>query len=254
MGERESGGGRGTGAAGLPKVVLFDMDDTIFDHSMTCRAALARLRRDAPVLRRRTTQQLWTEYGRLLEEVQPDVARGTVSVDRARIERFRRLAGFCGSRVSGEEAAKWSRQYRAHYQALRHLVPGARRVLERLHGRTQIGIVTNNQVAEQEEKVDHFGLRKLVDFLVISEGVGVWKPDPRIFSLALERASAEPGDAVMVGNSWVDDVQGAHGAGIPAVWFNRFGERAPDPLPVPKVTSFRAPRQIEALLGRCPPR
>jgi putative hydrolase of the HAD superfamily len=236
----------------LPKVVLFDMDDTIFDHALTCRDALARLRQETPVLRGRSSTELWVEYGRLLERVQPDIASGVLTIDQARTERFVRLAAFCGGSASDAEAQEWSRTYRAYYQSLRRLVPGARRLLEQLHGRTVLGVVTNNQVAEQEEKVAHFGLDGLIDILVVSEGVGVSKPDPRIFSLALDRAGAEPGEAVMIGDSWENDVRGARGAGIPAVWFNRFGRRLPEPLCIPQVTSFRAPRRVVTVLSGAP--
>jgi HAD superfamily hydrolase (TIGR01549 family) len=236
-------------ASALPKAVLFDMDDTIVDHALTCRDALARLRRDEPRLRRRSVHALRTEYSRLLEEVRSDVVHGVRSPEEARIERFQRLATFCGTSVSSEEATVWSQVYRSYYRSLRRLVPGARRLLERLHGRTVLGVVSNNQVAEQEEKVARFGLHDLLDFLVVSEEVGVSKPDPKIFSLALDRASVEPGEAVMIGDSWESDVLGARSAGIAAIWFNRFRRSQPSPLPVPQLTSFRAPRRVEALLS-----
>jgi HAD superfamily hydrolase (TIGR01549 family) len=234
----------------LPKTVLFDMDDTIFDHSLTCRDSLRRLRQTSALLRRRPLDALWTEYGRLLEAVQPAVALGKLTPDEARIERFERLARFCGGTATADQAREWSRAYRSNYRALRRLVPGARGLLERLHARTLVGVVTNNQVEEQEEKVAHFGLHDLVDFLIVSEGAGVSKPDPRIFALALDRAAAKPEEAVMIGDSWENDIEGALGAGIPAVWFNRFGRSPPAPLPIPQVRSFRSPRRVETVLAR----
>jgi FMN phosphatase YigB (HAD superfamily) len=105
-------------------------------------------------------------------------------------------------------------------------------------------------VAEQKEKVVHFELDGLIDFLLVSEGVGVSKPDPRIFTLALDRASAEARETVMIGDSWENDVLGARNVGIAAIWFNRFRRSPPEPLTVPQLTSFRAPRHVEALLAR----
>lgn len=233
----------------LPKVVLFDLDDTIVDHALTCRDALARLRRDQPSLRRRSVAALWTEYSRLLEAAHPGIAKGVLAPDEARIERFQRLARFCGTSVARKEATAWSQGYRSYYQSFHRLVPGARQLLERLHRRTVLGVVTNNPVAEQEDKVARFGLTGVLDFLVISEQVGVSKPDPKIFSLALDRAAAEPEEAVMIGDSWESDVLGARSAGIPAIWFNRFQRSPPSPLAVPQLTSLRAPRRVEALLS-----
>lgn len=233
----------------LPSAILFDMDDTIFDHSLTSRAALRELRFAEPVLRRRTLTEVWHEYGRLLEAVHPDVLAGRITVDRSRSERFRRLAEFCGGQISEREGEDLSRRYRARYRTLRRPVPGAPELLRRLHGRAVIGIVTNNQVAEQEEKLVTFGLRDLVDLLVVSEGVGVAKPDPEIFRIALERANAAAEDAVMLGDSWALDVLGARSAGIRAVWFNRFRLPNPDPLNVREVHSLRPTVSVERALA-----
>jgi len=226
------------------------MDDTIFDHSLTCRRALGRLRRTEPRLRGPTLNALWHEYARLLEAVQPDVFAGRVTIQAARVERFRQLAEFCGTEVSPADASELSRRYRAHYQELRRAVPGVRRLLERLQGRTVIGVVTNNEVAEQEEKLDFLGFRPLIDFMLVSAGVGIAKPDPGIFRLALERARATPEATVMIGDSWRSDVLGAWNTGIRPVWFNRFHLSRPEPLPVRELDSFRSPAQAEtALIG-----
>jgi len=240
---------RRSAAPSLPRAVFFDMDDTIFDHSLTCRAALARLRASEPRLRGPSLNALWHEYSRLLEMVHPDVLAGRLTVQEARVERFRRLARLAGRDVSSETAAELSRHYRANYQQLRRMVPGARRVLERLQGRAVVGIVTNNEVAEQEEKLDHFGLRPLVNFMVVSAGVGVAKPDPEIFRLALARAGTRPEETVMVGDSWTSDVAGARAAGILPVWFNRFHLARPEPWPVPELDSFRSPARAEASIA-----
>jgi len=229
------------------------MDDTIFDHALTSRRALAWLRSRESRLRGRTLDEVWREYSRLLEAVHADVLAGRVAMDVARAERFRQLTVFCGAEVSLEEAQQLSREYRARYQHLRRAVPGIRRVLERLRGRTVVGVVTNNQVAEQEQKLDFLGLRHLVDFMVVSEGVGVSKPDPAIFHVALGRAGARPEEAVMIGDTWTTDITGARATGMRAVWFNRFHLERPDPWPVAELDSFRSVVRAEAALAGASP-
>lgn len=237
------------GASRLPRTILFDLDDTIFDHALTSRAALRELRSAEPIFRGRSLIELWKEYGRLLEEAHPQVLAGRVSIDQARTERFRRLAEFCGGRITEPEALSLSRRYRSRYQNLRRAVPGAPELLQRLHGRAAIGIVTNNQVAEQDEKLAYLGIRDLVDFMVISEGVGVAKPDPRIFEIALERGRSTPEEAVMLGDSWASDVLGARAAGIRPVWFNRFRLPSPEPRSVREVSSLRPAPSVERVLA-----
>jgi putative hydrolase of the HAD superfamily len=58
---------------------------------------------------------------------------------------------------------------------------------------------------------------------VVSGEVGVGKPDPRIFDLALRLLGASPEEAVMVGDNPTRDVAGAKAAGVTAVWVNRAG-------------------------------
>lgn len=239
------------GGAALPRVVLLDMDDTIFDHALTSRAALGRLRPESAALRAIPLEALWREYSRLLEAIHPEVLAGHWNADAARAERFRQLAAVGGTTISLEEGADLSRRYRRFYQELRRPVPGALRFLRGLHGRTTVGVVTNNQTAEQEEKLDFLGIRSWVDFMVVSEGAGVAKPEPRIFQIALETARARPENAVMVGDSWENDVLGARGAGIGAVWFNRFHRARPSAADgVLELRSLSPPREAERTIAR----
>ncbi|MGA8542284.1 MAG: HAD family hydrolase [Thermoplasmata archaeon] len=235
-----------------PKVVLFDMDDTLFDHSMTCRAALGRMRREHPFLRSRSVDDLTREYLRLLGANFAEVALGRRSKESARSERFVSLAFWCGHPIEDPAGSALSQQYRSLYQELRRPVSGAPEFLRRIEGRTQIAVVTNNTVAEQTEKLDFLGLQRAVHLLVTSEEVGVAKPDPGIFRAALERARAAPDQAVMVGDVWASDIVGARAAGIRSIWFNRFRLPRPEECSVPEFASFRATRQLERLLGMGP--
>jgi putative hydrolase of the HAD superfamily len=65
------------------------------------------------------------------------------------------------------------------------------------------------------------GLDRWLDFVLPSGAVGVAKPDPAFFRLALETAGVEAADALMVGDSYRADVRGAWSAGMDAVWLDR---------------------------------
>lgn len=235
-----------------PKVVLFDLDDTLFDHTGACRAGLAHLRHRDARLQRRSTDALLREYSRLLETIHPEVLAGALGTEEGRLLRFHRLARWCGFEIDGDEAAQLSEEYRERYLRARRAIPGARAMLDRLRERTAIGIVTNNQTAEQHDKIRAIGLDGRLDFLVVSEAAGVAKPDPRIFRLALRKAKARPQHAVMVGDSWGSDVRGALGAGIRPIWFNRFHRPTPEPLDVPAFDSYRPVGGLTRLVARRP--
>ena len=67
------------------------------------------------------------------------------------------------------------------------------------------------------------GLAGQLDFVIDSHEVGVEKPDPRIFQIALERAGLEPAQAAYVGDLYSIDVLGARAAGLRAVLMNPGG-------------------------------
>jgi HAD superfamily hydrolase (TIGR01509 family) len=65
------------------------------------------------------------------------------------------------------------------------------------------------------------GLERHLDFVLPSGAVGLAKPNPAFYRVALERAGVAPADALMVGDSYRADVRGAWAAGMDAVWLHR---------------------------------
>jgi putative hydrolase of the HAD superfamily len=93
-------------------------------------------------------------------------------------------------------------------------------------------VVTNGSVRQQEAKLRHTGLDKLVTGWVISEGAGVRKPDRRIFELGAEAAGRTLADGGwMIGDHAEYDVAGGAAAGLQTVWLHR-GRPWPAALPV----------------------
>jgi putative hydrolase of the HAD superfamily len=217
--------------------VLFDLDDTLFDHWGCTRAALRALQARHDVFRAWTFDAFDAAHRALLEALHVDVLAGRLTVDEARVRRFRRLVEQAGGEPSDASARTLAADYREVYVANWQPVAGALALLQALHGRVATSIVTNNVAAEQYQKIDACGLGPYVDAIVISEEAGVAKPDPRIFELALARLGCAPHTAVMVGDAWNTDITGARAAGIRPIWFNRAGAASPDSA-VPEIHSL----------------
>jgi HAD superfamily hydrolase (TIGR01549 family) len=88
----------------------------------------------------------------------------------------------------------------------------------------KLGLVSNTG-RNLDEFVAHHGLD--VDAAVSSGAHGKTKPHPTIFQAALERLAVAPADAVMVGDSVEDDVEGAKAAGMRGLLLDR-ENRYPD--------------------------
>ena len=229
------------------RAVLFDLDDTLVDHQEASRAAIVGVRERFAALQSRPLEDLVRENQRVLDAMHHEVAIGTRDVADARIERYRRLFAYAGAGT--ERASAAAELHRRLYQGSRKCVEGALELVEHLHARLRVAVVTNNTIAEQREKLATFGFAPHVDALVTSEEIGVAKPDARIFRMALERLACEPHEAVMIGDAWVQDVLGATGAGIRALWFNRFGMPHPDSSIAMQITALHPAADIAMLVA-----
>lgn len=73
------------------------------------------------------------------------------------------------------------------------------------------------------EVLEGCGLRAGLDVVVTSAGAGARKPDPAIFSPALEACDCSPAEALHVGDTPEEDISGAQAAGIRALCLDRDG-------------------------------
>jgi HAD superfamily hydrolase (TIGR01549 family) len=89
------------------------------------------------------------------------------------------------------------------------------------------GVLTNGPPDIQRLKLSQTGLVFATETVVISAEVGLAKPEPGAFQLALERLGRPATGTVMVGDSWERDILGALNIGMRAVWVSG-GRRPPE--------------------------
>jgi len=71
-------------------------------------------------------------------------------------------------------------------------------------------------------------ITKFFSSIVISEEVGVAKPDPAIFNNALSELSVDADRVLMIGDSTTSDMAAAGNAGMDFCWYNPGGKEAPE--------------------------
>lgn len=216
-------GGAPRDAAALPprwpRAILFDLDDTLFDHRRASAIALGAMHAaHAPDLPFDTFS---LKHAEVLEAFHARFLAGEFTLHEARVARMQKLFSAFDRDIDAPTAECAARLYRDQHQSNRRLVAGAFELLAALRGHTRLGIVTNNSTAEQIEKLNALNIADFFDAVVISEDVGVTKPDPKIFTIALERIGASARDTVFVGDNWANDIVGAVNVGMAAVWLDR---------------------------------
>lgn len=84
----------------------------------------------------------------------------------------------------------------------------------------ELGVVSNFD-SRIYSVLQSLGLRDFFTSITISTQVGAAKPDPKIFTIALEKHQCPPEAAWHIGDSITDDYNGARTAGLRGIWINR---------------------------------
>lgn len=101
-------------------------------------------------------------------------------------------------------------------------------LLEALHPKYSLGMVTNGVPDLQRQKIGGANLGMWFKEIAVSGELGVGKPDPKIFQWICQRLAVKPAECVMVGDNPERDVAGAIAAGMRSVLVNR-GYKKPNP-------------------------
>lgn len=99
--------------------------------------------------------------------------------------------------------------------------PDVRPALRELRGRGERLVAVSNWDCSLPEVLERVGIGELLDGVVSSAGAGARKPDPAIFQRALELAGVGPDEALHVGDTPEEDLEGARAAGIRALLLDR---------------------------------
>lgn len=220
--------------------ILFDADDTLFHFDafagLSQLFSRYQLHFDRSEFQRyqQVNLPLWQQY-----------QAGQISATELQHRRFEPYAARLG--VS---ALQLNQEFLMAMTTLCTLLPGARELLDFLKCKARLGIITNGFTAMQQARLEHCGVADLFDPLVISEQIGVAKPDPRIFQHAFA-ALGEPDKkrVLMVGDNPQSDVLGAQNAGIHSCWLNSMAMPLPDGIiPTYQIQSlFDLPPLLQAV-------
>ena len=88
----------------------------------------------------------------------------------------------------------------------------------------KIGLVSNGFKQDIDHVLDELKLEKWFDTIVCIDSCNCAKPDKRIFLHALEKLGIEPHEAIFVGDSVLQDYEGALGVGIKPYLIDREGK------------------------------
>ena len=216
--------------------ILFDADETLF--TFDAFGGLQRMFLDYSVT---FTAEDFQDYQAVNKPLWTDYQNGTITALQLQHQRFEGWSERLSVPAGDLNAA--------FLNAMAEIcvpLPGAVSLLNALKDKVKIGIITNGFTALQQIRLERTGLRDYFDLLVISEQVGVAKPDRKIFDYTFEQMGQPPRDRVlMVGDTAESDILGGINAGIATCWLNAHGRSLPEGImPTWQVTTLSELEQL----------
>jgi putative hydrolase of the HAD superfamily len=213
--------------------IFFDLDHTIWDFDKNAEETLQELYLvyDLPGLGLHSADLFIETYTRNNHQLWADYHTGKISKQTLREMRFKKT--FLDLGLSPEVIpVQFEDDYVRICPTKTNLFDGAHDTLEYLRKKYTLHLITNGFKESQELKVTGTDIAKYFDQIIVSEDVGVNKPDPAIFQHALNVAGADKETSIMIGDSLEADVMGALNFGMDAIYFNPAGLPKPAHVPV----------------------
>lgn len=201
------------------KWILFDADETIFDFD-----DYTGLKRTIAKYGIKITDEDYTEYKKLNTQLFNKYQKGEIRAIDIKSTRLKKWGD-----IVNVSPLQLNQELLCNMLEICKPLPGAVKLLEFLKNRFKLGMITNGFIDLQEARLRRNGLFEVFDILVISENVGVAKPDSKIFEHAFTlMGNVSRKEILMVGDSPNSDILGGMRVGIDTCWINPENKPIPD--------------------------
>jgi len=205
----------------------FDADDTLFDYNS---AEANALKNTFYSLKLPFESGYLDVYQQINHQLWQALEQQKITPAALRFRRFELLLEALKLSGSHEEM---SSVYAEQLAICSELTEGALDVLQTLHEKCQLVIVTNGLQSVQHGRLAHSVIKDFITDIIISEEIGVAKPHTRFFEIAASRlGNPDKKDVLIIGDSLTSDIQGGVNYGIDTCWYNPRPEPKPEGLPI----------------------
>lgn len=204
------------------KHIFFDLDHTLWDFEQNARICLTEIFHDHRIAALGVTDfdlffSIFSEVNRqfwyLLDTQQ-------ITHQELRRERFKATLDKCAVTISVEQSEAMNAQFLALLPKQSQLMPYTLQLLTTLHPHFHLHVLSNGFELVQRQKMASGGILDFFQHVITNDVAQAHKPSPAMFDFALSRIQSTPEEALMVGDNWVADIEGAIQMGIPAIHYD----------------------------------
>lgn len=214
--------------------LLFDLDGTLMDFGAAEKEAIAGTLTQFELPADEATMELFSKVN---ADLWSQLEKGKIKKDKLVVRRFSRLL----EEISAEgDPIKMNNDYMTRLSNAAFVYPGAEELLQEVAEFATLAVVSNGNQKVQMNRLEKSGLMPYFDEVFVSEKLGVTKPSPKFFELALRKLGIKNKERVLViGDSLSADIKGGLNAGLDTCWVNFDGsENTSDIQPTYVVESY----------------
>lgn len=205
-------------------VLIFDADQTLFDFLRAEREALRLSMLDYKLAYDESYHL--PIYKRVNHEVWDALEKGEITAKALKSERFRRFFDALSMEI---DPVSFAIAYQEHLANGSYIYEGYEQLIEALSKEYTLLIITNGLSSVQSKRIRQSTIAHYFNDIIISEDVGVAKPDPKIFNEAFKVVGdVDKCRMLMIGDSLTSDIQGGINAGIDTCWYNPNKKEKPE--------------------------
>lgn len=198
------------------EIIIFDADETLFDFKKSEKYAFENAMLEFDI--EYDESYHLKIYKEINDAIWKELENGLITQEKLKVERFKRLSDKLNIKFDPVEFAK---SYMKHLANASFLYEDSTSLIEDLSKEHKLIIITNGLKNVQTNRIRKSTIGKYFEDIVISEEVGVSKPNPKIFEIALENINyTDKSKILMVGDSLTSDVKGGINFGVDTCWFN----------------------------------
>ena len=222
------------------KIVLLDLDETVFDFTKAEEESLKRAFDMAGIFHNEESRRVYKEINFRLWGM---YEKGLITSERLRVKRFEDYLEYFNITGNPEYLNKL---YVEGLAECAYMLEGAEDFVKYLHGKYKICVVTNGIKENQYSRVSKSPLKHLIDAMVVSEEAGEPKPGRRIFEMAMARSEEnDVSRVVIIGDKLESDILGGINFGCDSIWYNPMRkENLTDIKPTFEVHSYEEIKKI----------
>lgn len=203
------------------KTLFIDLDNTLYDFSGNSREAYIAvynlLDYDRWFCSFEHYYEIYEEYNLRLWAL---YAEGKITKEHLNAERYSHPLRVVGAPDPEAIGAQFWDEAMKRLPLGNRLMPHAKEILTYLRPKYKMYILSNGFTELQSRKMQSAGITHYFDGMILSEDIGVNKPNPAIFTHALQVTESTAEESLMIGDNYEVDIEGAQRVGIDQVFYN----------------------------------